>query len=92
MKKEKKARDRLDFDFPTAANQAKSKNQERERHDEAYDVDSNGRDAWDDGGHVNFFTDLEKVCKPSTNQIEQPGLTVCDVRARHINRYLQWKN
>ncbi len=66
MKKERKAKDRLDFDFPTSSTtfqpKIKGKDLEGERVEaDAYDVDGSGRDAWDSGGHVNLFADLERV-------------------------------
>ena len=60
LKKERKAKDRLDFDFPTnTAFVSKGKKKDVEER-EAYDVDESGRDAWNSGGHVNFFADLER--------------------------------
>ncbi|ORX36014.1 hypothetical protein BD324DRAFT_629861 [Kockovaella imperatae] len=58
-KEERKRKERLDFDFPS---ETARKARDGRREADGYDVDGDGREAikWESGGHVNFFTDIEK--------------------------------
>lgn len=74
-KKERKLKERLDFDFPseTARREAKDKAKgkgkavEQEDGDERFRVNRTEREgeefldkSWDDRGHINFFQDIEQ--------------------------------
>jgi hypothetical protein len=62
-KLERRQKERLDFDFPSAStSRSKDKGKDVRRVD-TYDTDENGREAvgWQVDGHVNLFADLERV-------------------------------
>jgi hypothetical protein len=71
-KKARKAKERLDFDFPSETAKREKKREKKgasgsELEANSYDVDENGRPAlgesWDTAGHVNLFADLERVVR-----------------------------
>jgi hypothetical protein len=77
-KKERKLKERLDFEFPseTARRESKSKGKEKEKEqgdqDERFRVnrvegeDDEYRDkSWNDHGHINFFQDIEQNVSPT---------------------------
>jgi hypothetical protein len=78
-KKDRKQKERLDFDFPSETarradrraerdkDKGRGRGQERDGEGHGDGVGAGGNEVWESGGHLNFFADLERnVGDPTT--------------------------